>query len=32
MSLRFMFRGTDHMVKALSDQRVYEAIRDMIDN
>ena len=31
MSLRFMFRGTDHMVKALSDQRVYEAIRDMID-
>jgi TRAP-type transport system periplasmic protein len=31
MSLHFLFRGTDHMVKALSDQRVDEAIRDMID-
>jgi TRAP-type C4-dicarboxylate transport system substrate-binding protein len=31
MSLHFLFRGPDHMVKALADQKVYEAIRDMID-
>lgn len=31
MSLHFLFRGPDHMIKALADQRVYEAIRDMID-
>jgi tripartite ATP-independent transporter DctP family solute receptor len=31
MSLHFLFRGPDHMVKALADQKVYKAIRDMID-
>jgi len=31
MSLHFLFRGPDHMVKALGDQKVYDAIRDMID-
>jgi tripartite ATP-independent transporter DctP family solute receptor len=31
MSLHFLFRGPDHMIKALGDQKVYEAIRDMID-
>ena len=31
MSLHFLFRGEDHMVKALGDQKVFEAIRDMID-
>src|ERR1043166_1406401 len=31
MSLHFLFRSPDHMVKALGDQKVYEAIRDMID-
>lgn len=31
MSLHFLFRGADHMIKALGDQKVYEAIRDMID-
>jgi len=31
MSLHFLFRGPDHMIKALANQRVYEAIRDMID-
>ena len=31
MSLHFLFRGPDHVIKALSDQKVYEAIRDMID-
>jgi tripartite ATP-independent transporter DctP family solute receptor len=31
MSLHFLFRGPDHMIKALADQRVYEAIHDMID-
>jgi len=31
MSLHFLFRGPDHMVKALGDVKVYEAIRDMID-
>jgi tripartite ATP-independent transporter DctP family solute receptor len=31
MSLHFLFRGPDHMIKALGDQKVDEAIRDMID-
>jgi tripartite ATP-independent transporter DctP family solute receptor len=31
MSLHFLFRGSDHMVKALGDEKVFEAIRDMID-
>jgi TRAP-type transport system periplasmic protein len=32
MSLHFLFRGPDHMVKALSEPKVFEAIRDMIDD
>src|SRR6202023_1938612 len=32
MSLHFLFRGEDHMVKSLGDQKVFEAIRDMIDD
>ena len=31
MSLHFLFRNEAHMVKALADVKVYEAIRDMID-
>jgi TRAP-type transport system periplasmic protein len=31
MSLHFLFRSADHVVKSLGDQRVFEAIRDMID-
>ena len=31
MSLHFLFRGPDHMVKALADERLFEAIRDMMD-
>ena len=31
MSLHFLFRDPDHMVKTLADQKVFEAIRDMID-
>jgi tripartite ATP-independent transporter DctP family solute receptor len=31
MSLHFLFRGPDHMVKALGDPQVYAAIHDMID-
>ena len=31
MSLHFLFRNEDHVVKALGDQKVYAAIRDMID-
>jgi tripartite ATP-independent transporter DctP family solute receptor len=31
MSLHFLFRGEDHVVKALGDPRIFEAIRDMID-
>jgi tripartite ATP-independent transporter DctP family solute receptor len=31
MSLHFLFRGEDHMVKELGDPRIFEAIRDMID-
>jgi tripartite ATP-independent transporter DctP family solute receptor len=32
MSLHYLFRNEDHNVKALGDQKVFEAIRDMIDN
>jgi tripartite ATP-independent transporter DctP family solute receptor len=32
MSLHFLFRNEDHNVKALGDQKVFEAIRDMIDD
>jgi len=32
MSLHFLLRNEDHNVKALGDQKVFEAIRDMIDN
>ena len=31
MSLHFLFRSSDHVIKSLGDQRVFEAIRDMID-
>ena len=31
MSLHFLFRSSEHVIKSLADQRVYEAIRDMID-
>jgi TRAP-type transport system periplasmic protein len=31
MSLHFLFRSADHVVKSLGDQKVFEAIRDMID-
>src|SRR5205807_7984230 len=31
MSLHFLFRSPQHVIKALGDPRVYEAIRDMID-
>src|SRR3954463_16795755 len=31
MSLHFLFRSADHVVKALGDPRVFEAVRDMID-
>jgi tripartite ATP-independent transporter DctP family solute receptor len=32
MSLHFLFRNEDHNVKALGDPKVFEAIRDMIDD
>jgi TRAP-type transport system periplasmic protein len=32
MSLHFLFRSEDHMIKATADQKVFEAIRDMIDD
>ena len=32
MSLHFLFSGPAHMVKALGDPKVFEAIRDMIDS
>ncbi len=32
MSLHFLFRSEDHMIKAVGDQKVFEAIRDMIDD
>src|ERR1700731_541013 len=31
MSLHFLFRSDDHIVNALQNQKVFEAIRDMID-
>src|SRR6202142_2644592 len=31
MSLHYLFRSEDHNIKALGDQKVFEAIRDMID-
>src|SRR6201990_2282918 len=32
MSLHFLFRNEDHNIKALGDQKVFEAVRDMIDS
>src|SRR5580693_4054809 len=32
MSLHYLFRSEEHNVKALADPRVFEAIRDMIDD
>src|SRR4030088_2765464 len=32
MSLHFLFRDEGHVIKALGDQKIFEAIRDMIDN
>jgi tripartite ATP-independent transporter DctP family solute receptor len=32
MSLHYLFRSEDHNVKALADPRVFEAVRDMIDD
>ena len=32
MSLHFLFRNDQHDIKALGDQKVFEAIRDMIDD
>src|SRR6266853_2743469 len=32
MSLHFLFRNEAHVIKALADQKIFEAIRDMIDN
>jgi TRAP-type transport system periplasmic protein len=32
MSLHFLFRSDEHNIKALGDQKVFEAIRDMIDD
>ena len=32
MSLHFLFRSADHLVKALADHKVIEAITDMIDD
>ena len=31
MSLHFLFRSEEHNIKALGDQKVFEAVRDMID-
>ena len=31
MSLHFLFRNEDHIVKALGDEKVFAAVRDMID-
>src|ERR1700682_294079 len=31
MSLHFLFRSDDHIIKALQNEKVFEAIRDMID-
>jgi TRAP-type transport system periplasmic protein len=32
MSLHYLFRSEDHNVKALADPKVFEAVRDMIDD
>ena len=32
MSLHFLFRSEAHNIKSLGDQKIFEAIRDMIDN
>ena len=32
MSLHFLFRSEDHIVKALGDEKVFAAVRDMIDD
>src|SRR5256885_1916583 len=32
MSLHFLFRNADHNIKALGDRKVFERIRDMIDD
>ena len=32
MSLHFLFRSEDHIIKSLGDPKVFEAIRDMIDD
>jgi TRAP-type transport system periplasmic protein len=32
MSLHFLFRNEDHIIKALGDDKVFAAIRDMIDD
>jgi TRAP-type transport system periplasmic protein len=32
MSLHFLFRGEDHITRALGDEKVFAAIRDMIDD
>jgi tripartite ATP-independent transporter DctP family solute receptor len=32
MSLHYLFRSADHDIKALADPKVFEAIRDMIDD
>src|SRR6266480_7626632 len=32
MSLHFLFRSEEHNIKALGDEKVFEAIRDMIDD
>jgi tripartite ATP-independent transporter DctP family solute receptor len=32
MSLHFLFRSPEHDIKALGDQKVFDAIRDMIDD
>src|SRR5437667_11583724 len=32
MSLHFLFRSDEHNIKAMGDQKVFEAIRDMIDD
>jgi len=32
MSLHFLFRSAEHDIKALGDQKVFEAVRDMIDD
>ena len=32
MSLHFLFRSEAHNIKALGDQKIFESIRDMIDN